>query len=292
MITHYLGGKILRSYIISTVSIALVLFLLGAVSYVMFCVYQQSEKLGNSVTMIAELRDGLSDEEQNALSALLREEPMVENVKFVSKEEKMADDQFRKVFLTDVIDKLEDNPLPDSFDIILSDESRDSVQLAKFVNRLSKREEITFVSYPEEVIRTMHSVINRLQTILLIFGGSLLLIAIILLRGTIRLAILSRREQITAMKIAGATRWYIIKPFLARSIVQGLFAGLMAAALLYGALAGMDMQIPELGISLEDYTILLIVAGMILFGMAISVFCTLFTMLRIMSFSLNRLQTY
>lgn len=292
MFTRYLGGKILRSYIISTISIALVIFLLGAVTYVMLSVYHESEKLSRSATMIVELRDDLTDEQQNALAAQLRQEPLVENVKFVSKEEKMEDEGFRKAFLSDVIDKLQENPLPNSFDVILKKEARDSVQLSTLVDKLSHRNEISFVSYPEDMLSTMHTVISRLQTILIIFGGSLLIVAIILLRETIRLAILSRKEQIIAMKYAGATRWYIIKPFLAKSFVQGLISGILASALLCAALAGMDMHIPELGIDMKDNVVLIILGGMIFFAMVISIFFTLFTMIRVLRFSFNRLKTY
>ena len=70
--------------------------------------------------------------------------------------------------------------------------------------------------------------------VLTVFGGALLAISLILLNNTIRLAIFSRRYLINTLKLVGATKWYIMRPFLGSAIGQGFVAGAMAAAMMVG----------------------------------------------------------
>ena len=81
------------------------------------------------------------------------------------------------------------------------------------------------VSFPARLAEQLHGAVNKIRLILLLFGGALLVISLILLNNTIRLAIFSKRYLINTMKLVGATKWFIMKPFLRNSITQGILAG-------------------------------------------------------------------
>ena len=77
------------------------------------------------------------------------------------------------------------------------------------------------VSYPAQTVERLHATIAKIRLVLLLFGGALLVISLILLNNTIRLAIFSKRYLINTMKLVGATKWFIMRPFLGSSITQG-----------------------------------------------------------------------
>ena len=226
-----LKRRVRRSYAVSTVSIALVLFLLGTVGYVMMSVLRAAIGMRESVTMIVELKDGLGEEMRDSIGSALAGSDMVAAVRFVSKEDKLADEGFRQAFDVDIEGIMGENPLPDTFDVTLSARSSDVQALESFVEESSAIEGVERVTYPRMFLEKMHSVLDTMQIILLLFGGTMLVISLVLLNNTIRLVIISKRNIINTMKLVGATRWFIMKPFLGASALQGLCAGVLATAL-------------------------------------------------------------
>ena len=270
-----ISRRIRFSYATSTISMALVLFLLGAIGFIMANIFTTTTQMRKSVTMIAELNDNLSEAERDSVAIRLAESDMVAELKFVSKEEKLKDEEFKRVFAIDINDILNENPLPDSYDVVLSDLSSNREALEKFAEEARKIEGVSYVSYPQTFVEELHSTLDVVQLIMLIIGGVLLLISIILLNNTIRLDIYSQRELINTLKAVGATKWFIMRPFVGRSALQGLLAGILASGLFVGALYGLDNAIPGLG-TFPDWMEIAIIAGaMTTLGVVVAVICTL-----------------
>lgn len=287
-----LRRRVRRSYVVSTISIALVLFLLGTVGYMMYSVLSASATMRESVTMIVELKDGLSEPQRDSVSSKLAASDMVADVRFVSKEEKLADEEFRKAFAVDIEGILNENPLPDSFDVTLSAHSADKAALAAFVERSSAIEGVAKVTYPQMFIEKMHSVLDTMQLILLLFGSTMLIISLILLNNTIRLAIFSKRQVINTMKLVGATKWFIMKPFLASSAMQGLCAGIVATALFATALYGLNTSVPELGIAAQIEVLGIIAGAMVAAGIVVAVLFTAFAVNKFVNMKSNKIYLY
>ena len=131
-----------------------------------------------------------------------------------------------------------ENPLNDSFEVHLSAESADSVRLDAFMAKAGGMRGVERATCPLPMIRRMHATVNKIRLVLLLFGGALLVISLILLSNTIRLAIFSKRYLINTMKLVGATKWFIMRPFLGSSLRQGILAGVIAS-LLFGVLKPM-----------------------------------------------------
>ncbi|MFR4237155.1 MAG: cell division protein FtsX [Alistipes onderdonkii] len=74
----------------------------------------------------------------------------------------------------------------------------------------------------------------------MLFGATLLFISLILLNNTIRVTVYSKRYIIQTMKLVGATRWFIMRPFLAGSVLQGIYAGLIAWGMLSVMIVGLN----------------------------------------------------
>lgn len=280
------------SYATSTISMTLVLFLLGSIGYIMTNLFSTTKRMRESVTMIVELKDGLTEAERDTVAVRLAESDMVASLKFVSKEEKADDEEFKRVFDVDIKGVLGENPLPDSFDVTLSALSSDKAQLETFAEEARKVEGVSFVTYPQSFVEEMHSTLDAMQLIMIIFGGALLVVSFVLLNNTVRLAVYSQRELINTLKAVGATKWFIMRPFVRRSALQGFLAGVLAALLLGGALFGLDYVVPGIGIFPKWEEGAFIATAMVVLGVLVAVVCTLPVVNRFVNMKSNKIYLY
>ena len=277
------------SYATATISMTLVLFLLGAIGSMMANIFTTTKQMRESVTMIVELKDNLSETERDEVANKLGESDMVLSLKFVSKEEMLNDEEFKRAFDVDIKGILSENPLPDSYDVTLSALSSDKVALEKFAEEARKIEGVDYVTYPQNLIEELHSTLDVMQLIMLGFGGVLLIISFLLLNNTIRLDVYSQRELINTLKAVGATKWFIMRPFVGRSALQGALAGILASALLVGALYGLDYALPEIGVLPKWVEIGIIAGAITTLGVVVATVCTLPVVNRFVNMRSNKI---
>ena len=282
--------KVRRSYIVSTISIALVLFLLGSVGYMLMAALGTAHSLRNSVTLSAELDSSLKSEQRTAIEQRITSMEGVTGVEFSAREEKIQDEEFRRMFASEIENILAENPLRDSYEVHIG--ALESDAIAEMADRLASIEGIVYVAYPASTIEQLHSTINKIIIGLMVFGGALLLISLILLNNTIRLAIFSRRYLINTLKLVGATKGYIMRPFLSTAAKQGLAAGL-AASLLFGAsLAALSGAMPEIVATSVLVKVAITVGGMIVGGLLISLLFTTFAVNKFVNMKSNKIYLY
>lgn len=282
--------KVRRSYIVSTISISLVLFLLGSVGYMLTAAMGTAHALRNSVTLSAELDTSLTSEQRTAIEQQITSTEGVTGVEFSAKEEKIQDEEFRRMFASEIENILTENPLRDSYEVHIG--ALDSEAIAAMADRLGAIDGIVYVAYPASTIEQLHSTINKIIIGLMAFGGALLLISLILLNNTIRLAIFSRRYLINTLKLVGATKGYIMRPFLSTAAKQGLVAGL-AASLLFGvSLVALSGAMPEIVATSEIVKVAITVGGMIVGGLLISLLFTTFAVNKFVNMKSNKIYLY
>ena len=127
---------------------------------------------------------------------------------------------------------------------------------------------------------------------LLAFGGALFIISLILLNNTIRLAIFSRRYLINTFKLVGATKGYIMRPFLATAAKQGLWAGIIASLLFGASLVALSGAMPEVISTTELVKIGITVGSMVLSGLVISLIFTTFAVNKFVNMKSNKIYLY
>lgn len=287
-----LKRKVRNSYIVSTVSIALVLFLLGSVGYLMAAAMQMARTLQQSVPVSVELRDGLSDERREQIGAMLTQDDLIGTIVYSPKEEKLDEEEFRRIFASEFEQILGENPLADSFELTLTARSSQRELLDAFIGRLSEVDGVERVSYPALMAERLHATVDKIRLVLLIFGGSLLFISLVLLNNTIRLAIFSKRYLINTMKLVGATKWFIMKPFLGSSITQGILAGIAASVLFCMSVYGLNEAVPELLTIARTEEVAVILGAMLAGGVVISVAFTLFALNKFVNMKSNKIYLY
>ena len=287
-----LKRRVRNSYIVSNISIALVLFLLGSVGYLMTAAMQVARTLQESVTVPVELRNGADEGQKESLRKRFEANELVSHVEYSSKDDKLNDAYFRQMFEQEFEAILEENPLLDSFELTLSADSADPDKLETFIAQIAELDGVDRVSYPAQTVERLHATIAKIRLVLLLFGGALLVISLILLNNTIRLAIFSKRYLINTMKLVGATKWFIMRPFLGSSITQGILSGIIASALFLTAVYGLNEAVPELMSLAETMKIGIIVGGMVLGGILISLCFTFFAVNKFVNMKSNKIYLY
>ena len=287
-----LKRKVRNSYIVSTVSITLVLFLLGSVGYLMVAAMKVADTLQESIAVTVELENGLSDEQKDAVNRQLTAEDLVATIAYVGKEEKIEDAEFRKMFASEFEEILDENPLLDSFELTLTAASADKELLDGFIAGISKIAGVERVSYPALMAERLHATVGKIRLVLVLFGGALLVISLILLNNTIRVTIFSKRYIIHTMKLVGATRWFIMKPFLVTSVLQGIYAGLISWAMLAVMIVGLSEGLPEVNFVGEHAYIAAICGVLMVGGILISLVFTSFAVRKFLRMNTSNANLY
>ncbi|MBP3425146.1 MAG: permease-like cell division protein FtsX [Rikenellaceae bacterium] len=262
-----LRRRVRRSYAVSTISISMVLFLLGAAAYLMGSALRATDSIRENMAINLML-NSTTPEEQDSLGVLLRQTPEVKRVKFIDKA-KAAED-FKEYVGEDFEEFLGSNPLPDSFEITLKAESSSSETADSLAEVWGAWEQTMEVVYPKSTMQLIEENLTRFNVVLVMMAAALLIIALILLRNTIRMTINTRIQLIETMKLVGATRWFIMRPFLGRSAVNGLYAGVLASLLLCAMVAAMSRGVPEMSFLVDDIALAAVCGGMIVMGVVIS----------------------
>lgn len=288
-----LRRKVRMAYVISTASIALVLFMLGVVSYVTLSALSAARGLQENVVLSVEMADSLFGNEQQEIMRLIEEREQTARVEYLSKEDKVNDSEFRRQFELDIDEILGENPLRNSYEVTLKAEKTSAEDIEAFVEAVGCATGVEYIAVPPvEVVETMQTNISHISIGLIIFLGALLLISLLLLNNTVRLAIYSKRYLINTMKLVGATKWYIMRPLLGDALKQGVWAGVIASALVSLAVYGTELFTPR-GIELlGQMEVALIVGSLVLLGIVITVLFSAAAVNKFVNMRSNKIYLY
>lgn len=285
--------KVRRSYLISTVSIALVLFILGAVSYVTLSAVNAAEALRERVIISVEIADGLTKDDKRDMLSALRSREEVADVDYTSKEDKLDDEEFRRQFELDIYAILDENPLYDSFELTLNNDYVDAASIERLTSELRAMSGVVYISEPPlEIIDQMHNTLSTIVITLLVFLGVLLVITLLLLNNTIRLAIFAKRYLINTMKLVGATKWYIMRPFLGSALWQGVIAGIIAGVMVIGLVYGAQHILPTTIDVLNYIEAAVIIGAMVVIGIVITLIFSALAVNKFVNMKTNKIHLY
>jgi len=260
------------SYIYSIISITMVLFMLGILGHVLIFSKKVSEYLRESIEISIELKDGLSDADVFQFKKKLDKKPYIKSTKYISKEDaaKILEEKYGEDMKI-----LGYNPLYASINFNLRSDYANSDSLPAIETELKEYPQTQEIYYPKAIVDLINQNIRKVTLILLAISAILILIAITLIDNTIRLAMYSNRFLIKSMQLVGATRWFIIKPFMVRSLLNGFISGVLAVILMEGLLYYIRVQLPTLVVSSDDlFNFGVVFAAIIVLGVVITWFST------------------
>lgn len=267
------GNKRLRSsYLSSILSISLVLFMLGLLGLLVLDAKKISDFVKEHVQLNIFLQDNTTNSQVNNFISELNKLPYVRSARYISKEEAL--DSLRRDLGPDAVGMLDSNPLPATIDVNLHARYAHPDSLRKIKTQLSGYKPVLEVAYQQNEIDKMNKNFQTVAMIILLFCAVLLFIAVVLINNTIRLSLYSKRFIIKSMQLVGATKGFIRKPFLIKSLLHGFYSGIISIILLAGIIYLIHQRFPEFG-QLSDISILgMLFGGVVVFGFLLSGFST------------------
>ncbi|MBR5081106.1 MAG: permease-like cell division protein FtsX [Bacteroidales bacterium] len=258
--------RVAGSYFMSMMSIALVLFLLGVFALLMMHAQKLSNHLKENIGFEVVMNSNVKEANILKLQQELDSMPAVKSTEYITKEEAIR--RLSEDLGEDFLQWLgnEENPLLPSIDVRFNADwaNNDSINLIQA--QLEKNKDVKEIYYQKSLVNLINQNVRRIGIALIIASLILLIIAITLIRNTIRLSIYSKRFLVRSMQLVGATPAYIRRPFIGSGITQGFFGALLADAFLALLLYGLTKRLPELTF-VQDYTIIIgIFVGIIILG--------------------------
>ena len=222
---------------LSVVTIAFSLFVIGLYGLVTVNIHDAIGSVARRVEVVAYLQRGTPVETVETAMADVQAFPEVESVRHVSSAQALARAQRELPEFQSIFQDLEANPLPASLEVRLKPRYRDAASAAAVADRLRSYSFVDDVRFGGDWVAKL----DRLRTIAgavgAVIGAAFALVGIMIIGTTIRMAVLHRREEITIMRLVGATDGFIRRPFLLEGLIKGLLGGALALGLCYGAWA-------------------------------------------------------
>ncbi len=257
--------RLRASVVTSVISISMVLYMLGMVGLLLLNAKKLSDYVKENIGFSVFLNDDIKEVEIFGLQKLLDAKHYVKETRYITKEQAAKD--FKKEWGEDFEDFLGYNPLPASIDVKLYAPYANTDSIARIEKEILAYNGIKDVVYQKDLIYKMNNNLNKISLLFLGFGILMLMIAITLINNTIRLSVYAKRFIIRTMQLVGAQHFYIRRPFLYRSIYQGILAAFIAIGLLIGTMFVAERQFEGL-LSLQDIKISAILfSGIILIGL-------------------------
>ena len=212
---------------VSILSITASLVFLGSVVIAFINVSQVVRKSTDQADIAAYLKED-AGEDSTTITDLVEQIASlmsVKNVKVISKDS--AWERFSELYGEEMLEAVDDNPLPVSLEIFLKDEARSQDAVQRVTDVISAYEEIESVRYSREWI----DLIEQFQIIFAIaaalVGCVMVFILYLMISNTIRLTIYARRDLVAHMQVVGATDFFIKMPFILEGILQAIIGGVL-----------------------------------------------------------------
>jgi len=218
--------------LISVVIMALSLLILITFLAVTLNIASLIEKTSEELRVYVYLDDGVSGEISRDIQIRLMSEPGVDEVAFISKEEALAD--FRETLgeNSELLNAVEQNPLPDSYRIRMKQEYIRSGVLEAMAGRVGQWEGVEEVVYGRKWFERGEKLVRSFYMIDLVLGLIVFLSVVFVISNTVRLTILGSSRTIEILKLVGATNTYIQIPFVIEGALQGVVSSLLAIGML------------------------------------------------------------
>lgn len=285
---NILYRRLLRSYFSSVISISLVLFLVGMAGVLIVNARSVSNYFKENITVTAVLSVEADDADASALADELERAGYIKDVKIITKEEGV--EEMKEILGEDFMDVFEVNPVPASLELQISADYISTDSLSVIEEALYAYPAVDDVVYQQSLVELLNANLERIGLVIGIFVLLLLFISVVLINNTVRLNVYAKRFTIHTMRLVGATKGFITRPFVGQAFFQGLISGAVADVFILGALYLIRNEFYQL-FSLFDAMLLgAVMAGVVILGMLI---CMISTSAGVRSLiSLNRNELY
>lgn len=258
----------------TTISITLVLLLLGLTVLVGVMGKRISSYVKENITITVEIPDNIKDADILKTEKQLQNTHYFKSIRYITKEE--IKQQLISDLGKDPEEVLGYNPASNCFEIKLNAQYANSDSIAVVENVLKQKKIAQEIIYNKDDLDMVNSNLSKIGMALLVLAVILMIISFTLIRNTIRLNIYAKRFTIHTMQLVGATNSFIRRPFLKQIIIYGLIAAVLSNMLITVMVYYIMREYPDLIsiLSLNDLVIIYIVVFIL--GILLTSLATIF----------------
>jgi cell division transport system permease protein len=264
--------SITQNYFFAILALSFLLYLLGSFGTLLIYGNKAMMYAKEQVPFFIELKDSIDNSEINSLMKELNKNPFIKEgtVQFISKDlamEKLIDKNLTR---EDIL-IFGDNILPNSIEFNLKNQFLNQSKTITY--NLKKNPIISTVTHTEEIINNFNWDLQRIAAIAILILLFFIFVANTLIQNSLKLSLLSNKKTIKVLQMAGATKSYISRPYILKSILYGFLSSFISISALVLTIYGINQQLKHLSI-FEDWLYLsilfsvLVLLGIILFWTA------------------------
>ena len=267
--------RLTGAYVSSVISISLVLLLIGVASALILNAGRVSNYFKENIQISLLCAPGVSEQQAAACASRIDSLPFIRSTELIGKAQ--GEKELKEMLGEDFLSVFETAPIPVSINVGLKAEYVSADSLARIIPVLQTIPEVEEVESRQSLVEALNRNLSGISLVLGVFIALLLFISFILIGNTVRLSLYAKRFTIHTMRLVGATRAFIRRPFIGSAVVQGLVSGVITCGVLAGALYLAGRSFPQI-LAVFTPEILAAVAGIVLAsGVLICVLATYFT---------------
>lgn len=278
---NYNKRRLISSYFSVVLSIFLVLFLLGTLGLFVINSKKITNDFKENIPMTVFFKNEAKDSALNVFDTELKNSRFIKEYVFVHKDS--AAKKNVDIVGKDFMEFLGFNPLQNSFDINLKGDYVVADSIKKIEADIKKNEMVSEIIYDKQLVDLVNDNIKKISFWILVISTFFAIIAMLLINSSLRLSIYSHRFTIKTMQMVGATKSFIRKPFVMRSIKLGMLGATFAILALLGVLAYVETSFPDLGILDNKLLIAIVLLAVLGFGILITWLSTYFATQRFLN---------
>ena len=265
------------SYLISLMSIMLVLFVLSLFSSLVLFANRISEYIKENIGFEIVMKKGVQEKDIVDFQHILNKKEYVKSTEYISQQE--ATRRLTEDLGEDILEWLGDveNPLLPSIDVRFKSEYANNDSIAKIEQWVLKNKNVKEVYVQKSLIHSIDKNVNKIAALILLIGIVLLIMAVTLISHTVRLSVYSKRFTVRSMQLVGATENFIIKPFMKYFVIQGVIGSLLSLLLLTIFLATTMKRVPELAALINFGNVAMIYVSVMILGVLLTTLSTFFS---------------
>jgi cell division transport system permease protein len=257
--------RLISSYFSVVLSIALVLFLLGVLGLLILNAKKVADHFKEQVVVTIYLKDTAKDVEIKQLEKSLTMSDYVKSTEYISKEQ--AAEFMKANNGEDFMEFVGYNPLQNSIDVYLKADFVTSEQLEQISEEALTKGFVDEVNYDNDLVTLMNNNVRKISFWVLVLSAIFTLIAVLLINSSIRLSVYSKRFTIKTMQMVGATKQFIRRPFVFKSVRLGIIGAVLALIGMAIVLYYINKTFPEL--QLLNNPLLISILFLVVFGLGI-----------------------
>jgi cell division transport system permease protein len=283
----YQKRRLISSYFSVVISISLVLFLLGLLGLLVLNTKKVADHFKEKIALSVYLKDTAKQVEIDQLQQSLALAEYTKSATFVSKEQ--AAEEHSATIGENFMEFLGYNPLQNSIDVYLLADFVSPTKLEEIQNEIMTKDFVDEVIYDKPLIVLLNDNIKKISLWVLVISAIFLFIAVLLINSSIRLSVYAKRFTIKTMQMVGATKGFIRRPFILKSIKLGILGSVVAIFGMFLVLFYLDKYFPQMQFLQDKFLIGSLFMFILLMGIFISWISTFFATQRFLNLRTDEL---